>query len=63
VSSSMIVVSFKIDEELLRELDELARKKRRPRSELIRAAIRQFLSQEKPKRVVFVSRRIRIYDW
>lgn len=63
MSSSMIVVSFKIDEELLRELDELARKKRRPRSELIRAAIRQFLSQEKPKRVVFVSRRIRIYDW
>jgi len=63
MSSYMIVVSFKIDPELLRELDELAKRKKSPRSELIRAAIRQFLHNEKPKRIVFATKRIRIYDW
>ncbi len=55
----MRVISFKADEDLVIALEELARRKGIPKSEIIRRAIKQYLQQgqEKP----FMTRRIRVY--
>ena len=42
----MRVITFKIDDELLRELSTFARLSGRPRSEVIRAALRKYLSEK-----------------
>jgi metal-responsive CopG/Arc/MetJ family transcriptional regulator len=57
----MRVVSFKVDDELLEMLEELAKRKRMSKSEIIRTAIRVYLLGENPKKP-FVTRRIRIYS-
>ncbi len=56
----MRVVSFKVDDELLWLLEELARKKRTSKSELIRAALRAYMVGEAERRPV-ITKRIRIY--
>jgi hypothetical protein len=59
VSSKLVGVSFRIEEELLRELDEYARRCNMDRSEVIRRAIAWYLkSFAKPS----VTPRITIYD-
>ena len=57
----MRVITFKIDEETLEELDKLALKKNKTRSELIRRAIEQYLMDHKQKQYPIVARRIRVY--
>ena len=42
----MKIVTFKIDDELLRELNTFARLSGRPRSEVIRVALRKYLSEK-----------------
>jgi len=54
------VVSFKVDEDLLEMLEEVARKRNMSKSEIIRAAIRAYLSGARESKP-FISRRIRIY--
>lgn len=56
----MRVVSFKVDEDLLEMLEEVARKRNMSKSEIIRAAIRAYLSGARESKP-FISRRIRIY--
>ena len=56
----MRVVSFKVDEELLEALEEAARRKRVPKSELIRRAIKQYLLQDLRERP-YMTKRIRVY--
>ncbi len=56
----MRVVSFKVDEDLLEMLEEIAKRKGMSKSELIRTAIRLYL-MESNERKPFVTRRIRIY--
>ncbi|MCE4625047.1 MAG: ribbon-helix-helix protein, CopG family [Desulfurococcales archaeon] len=56
----MRVVSFKVDEDLLEMLEELARRKRTSKSELIRAALRAYIMDTAEKRPV-ITKRIRIY--
>jgi hypothetical protein len=51
----LVVVSFKIEADLLAELDEVARRRNVSRSELIRRAIRNYM---KPS----ITPRITIYD-
>ncbi|MCE4625842.1 MAG: ribbon-helix-helix protein, CopG family [Desulfurococcales archaeon] len=53
-------MSFKVDDELLWLLEELARKKRTSKSELIRAALRAYMVGEAERRPV-ITKRIRIY--
>jgi len=53
------VVSFKIEEELLDMLEEIARKKRVAKSEIIRRALRQYIMKQDEK--PFVTRRMKIY--
>ena len=55
----MRVVSFKVDEDLLRLLEEYAREHGIPKSELIRRAIREYIAGSRRK--IYVSRRIRVY--
>jgi len=54
------VVSFKVDEELLDLLENYARQRGVPKSEIIRRAIRAYLVtvDDRP----FVTRRIKIYS-
>jgi len=56
----MRVVSFKVDEELLDLLEEHARRKGVPKSEIIRRAIQAYLVtiDDRP----FVTKRIKIYS-
>ena len=56
----MRVVSFKVDEDLLEMLEEIAKRKGMSKSELIRTAIRSYLMESKEKKP-FVTRRIKIY--
>ncbi len=56
---AMRVVSFKIEEELLDMLEEIARKKRVTKSEIIRRALRQYIMKQDEK--PFVTRRMKIY--
>jgi hypothetical protein len=51
----LVVVSFKIEADLLAELDEVARRRNMSRSEVIRRAIRNYM---KPS----ITPRITIYD-
>jgi hypothetical protein len=51
----LVVVSFKIEADLLQELDEVARRRNVSRSEVIRRAIRNYM---KPS----ITPRITIYD-
>ena len=55
----MRVVSFKIDEDLLRLLEEYSRKKNVTKSEVIRQALRQYIQNqvERP----YITRRVRVY--
>ncbi|MCE4600250.1 MAG: ribbon-helix-helix protein, CopG family [Desulfurococcales archaeon] len=55
----MRVVSFKVEEDLLEVLEEYARRKRISKSELIRRALRNFISEteERP----YITRRVRVY--
>ena len=55
----MRVVSFKVDEILLEQLEEYARRKRVTKSELIRRAIREYLREieERP----YIGPRVRVY--
>ncbi len=55
----MRVVSFKVDEDLLRMMEEYAREAGIPKSELIRRAIRKYITET--KRRPYISRRIRVY--
>ena len=43
----MRVVTFKVDERLLRELDTYCIRHRKPRSEVIRTALKEYLSRNK----------------
>jgi len=52
------VVSFKAEEELLEALEALARQKGVAKSELIRRALRLYLSQQTRP---YASKRIRVY--
>ncbi|MEB2837049.1 MAG: ribbon-helix-helix protein, CopG family [Desulfurococcales archaeon] len=55
----MRVVSFKVEEDLLRMLEEYARMRGMPKSEVIRRALRRFLEQSDLRPVV--TRRMRVY--
>jgi len=55
------VITFKLDEETLEELDRLAMRKGKTRSELIRRAIEQYLMDHKQKNNIITARRIRVY--
>jgi len=48
--SDIRVVSFKIPEKLLKEVDELAEKLGKSRTEIIRAALLKYLRKHKPFR-------------
>lgn len=50
------VITFKADETLIEKLDKIASSRRISRSELIRRAIREFVSREP-----VVTKRLRIY--
>ena len=54
------VVSIKMEEELVELLDELARRRGLSRSELIRRAVLEYIS-ERPDARVYRSRRLKIY--
>jgi len=54
------VVSFKVDEDLLELLEEVAKQKNISKSEIIRTAIRVYLMNANDKKP-FVTKRIRIY--
>jgi len=58
--SRLKVISFKVDEDLLEQLEAVARQKNMSKSEIIRAAIRRYLYNENPRRP-FVTKRIKIY--
>jgi len=51
--SRMRIVTFKLDEETLEKLDELARSVGVPRSELIRKAIEDFLRKREPPKIPY----------
>jgi hypothetical protein len=51
----LVVVSFKIEADLLQELDEVAKRRNMSRSEVIRRAIRNFMRPS-------ITPRITIYD-
>ena len=55
----MRVVSFKVEEELLDIIEEYARKKRISKSELIRRALRSYISNSHYK--PYITRRVRVY--
>jgi len=57
----MRVITFKLDEETLEELDKLAMRKGKTRSELIRRAIEMYIANHKQKQYPIVARRIRVY--
>jgi predicted transcriptional regulator len=54
----MKVVSFKADEELVKLLEDYAKKHRLTKGEVIRRALKAYIKSEQP----FESKRIRIYD-
>ncbi len=56
----MRVVSFKVEEELLMLLEEYARKRGMPKSEVIRRALRRFLEQSDLKPIT--TPRLRVYS-
>ncbi|MEB3851026.1 MAG: ribbon-helix-helix protein, CopG family [Desulfurococcales archaeon] len=55
----MRVVSFKVEEELLRMLEDYARRRGMPKSEVIRRALRRYLEQSDLNPVA--TGRIRVY--
>ena len=55
----MRVVSFKVEEDLLEVLEEYARRKRVSKSELIRRALREYISMQQPK--FYITRRIKVF--
>ena len=55
----MRVISLKVDEELLYTIDEYARRKRISRSELIRRAIRDYISENESR--PYITRRVKVY--
>ncbi len=55
----MRVVSFKIEDDLLAMLEEYARKRNMPKSEIIRRALKQYMSKQEDK--PFITRRMKIY--
>lgn len=55
----MRVVSFKVEEDLLRMLEEYARERGMPKSEVIRRALKRFLEQSDLKPIT--TRRLRVY--
>ena len=54
----MKVVTFKLEEELLRRIDQYATAKNMVRSEVIRRALKSYLEREARK---IITRRLRIY--
>ena len=56
----MRVVSFKIEEDLLEMLEEYARKRGLTKSEVIRRAIIEYIS-ERPELKPYISKRMKIY--
>lgn len=48
------LINFVIPQDLLKEVDALARQTKRGRSELLREAVRQFLAQEKEREEDFL---------
>ena len=54
----MRVVTFKLEEDLLRKIDEFAASKNMVRSEVIRRALRNYLEREARR---IITRRLRIY--
>ena len=54
----MRVVTFKVEEDLLRKIDEFATAKNMVRSEVIRRALKTYLEREARK---IITRRLRIY--
>lgn len=56
----MRIVTFKIDEELLEKLDEYAQRVKKPRSEIIREAIREYLERRETEDVKRVAARVKI---
>ncbi len=54
----MKVVSFKIEEDLLRQLEEYAKKHGLSKGEVIRRALKAYIKSEQP----FESSRIKIYE-
>lgn len=57
----MRVVSFKVDEDLHRLMEEHAREAGIPKSELIRQAVRFYINEVLTPRRVYITRRIRVY--
>lgn len=55
----MRVVSFKVDEDLLELVEEFARRRRITRSELIRRALRDYISMQRPR--FYITRRIKVF--
>ena len=55
----MRVVSFKVEEELLDIIEEYARRKRISKSELIRRAIRSYISNHEDK--PYITRRVKVF--
>ena len=55
----MRIVSFKVDEDLLELLENLARERQLPKSEIIRRALRFYIDSLQPK--VYITRRLRVY--
>jgi metal-responsive CopG/Arc/MetJ family transcriptional regulator len=55
------VVSFKIEEDLLAQLEEFSKKRGVSKSEVIRRALRYYIMEEERKEKVFTGRGIRIW--
>ncbi|MGC8621429.1 MAG: CopG family transcriptional regulator [Caldisphaera sp.] len=55
----MKVVSFKLEDDLLEILEEYSKKRNVTKSEIIRRALQNYISNEKDK--PFITKRIKIY--
>ena len=57
----MRVVSFKVDDELLTVLEEIARRKNITKSEVIRRALRRYIDELDRDKKPFVTRRMIVF--
>ena len=57
----MRVVSFKVDDELLTVLEEVARRKNITKSEVIRRALRRYIDEIERDKKPFVTRRMIVF--
>ncbi|MGC8567155.1 MAG: DUF6290 family protein [Caldisphaera sp.] len=59
MNNVMKVVSFKLEDDLLEILEEYSKKRNVTKSEIIRRALQNYISNEKDK--PFITKRIKIY--